>query len=60
LYKNADLLILDEPFSELDELAEIDMLKQLQILAAEGKMVLLITHNIEALKYCNTKFILDE
>jgi ABC-type multidrug transport system fused ATPase/permease subunit len=60
LYKNADLLILDEPFSELDEMAEIDMLKQLQILTAGGKMVLLITHNIGALKYCNIKIILDE
>ena len=60
LYKNADLLILDEPFSELDEPAENEMLNQLRILSAEGKMVLLITHNTEAFNYCNRKFILDE
>jgi ABC-type multidrug transport system fused ATPase/permease subunit len=60
LYKNADLLILDEPFSELDETAEKQMLKQLQILSSEGKIILLITHNLEALSFCNKKLVLDE
>jgi ABC-type bacteriocin/lantibiotic exporter with double-glycine peptidase domain len=60
LYKNADLIILDEPFSELDESAERDMLNQLQIICKEGKIVLLITHNRNALEYCNKKLVLDE
>jgi ABC-type multidrug transport system fused ATPase/permease subunit len=60
LYKDFDLLILDEPFNELDELSEIDMLKQLQIIAAEGRIVLLITHNKEALSFCNKKLSMDE
>ncbi len=60
LYKDADLIILDEPFSELDEPAERDMLKNLQTITAEGKMIILITHNHEALDYCNKKYFMDE
>ena len=60
LYKDADLIILDEPFSELDESAEKEMLIQLQSIAAAGKIVLLITHHTEALHYCNKKLLMDE
>jgi len=60
LYKEADLIILDEPFSELDESTERDMLKHLQAIAAEGRMIILITHNREALNYCNKKYFMDE
>jgi ABC-type multidrug transport system fused ATPase/permease subunit len=60
LYKESDLLILDEPFNELDESAEADMLKQLQTIAAQGKIVVLITHNKEALSFCNKKLLMDE
>ena len=60
LYKDADLLILDEPFSELDESAEKDMLSKLQTIASEGRIVLLVTHNLEALNYCNRKLVMDE
>jgi ABC-type multidrug transport system fused ATPase/permease subunit len=60
LYKDADLIILDEPFNELDEYAEREMLKHLQVIAGEGKILLLITHNPEALSYCNKKYLMDE
>jgi ABC-type multidrug transport system fused ATPase/permease subunit len=60
LYKDADLLILDEPFNELDDLAEKEMLQQLQNIAAQGRIVLLITHNKDALNYCNKKCLMDE
>jgi ABC-type multidrug transport system fused ATPase/permease subunit len=53
LYKDFDLLILDEPFSELDHEAEITMLNQLHGLSKQGKIVVLITHNAQALSYCN-------
>jgi ABC-type multidrug transport system fused ATPase/permease subunit len=59
LYRNFDLLLLDEPFNELDEAAEIELLKQLQILAADGKMILLITHNTKAFSFCNKIIDLD-
>ena len=60
LYRDFDLLILDEPFNELDEPSEKKMLIELQKIAAEGKMILLITHNMAAMSYCNRKIIMDE
>ena len=56
LYKDSDLLILDEPFSEVDEAAEIEMITQLRKIAQQGKIVVLITHNKDCLPYC-TKLI---
>lgn len=60
LYKDSDLLILDEPFNELDDVSEIQMLNQLQELASDGKIIILITHNRNTLSFCNKKIILDE
>lgn len=53
LYKDFDLLILDEPFSELDKAAEEELLQQLRMLANMGKIILLITHNTDAFSFCN-------
>lgn len=53
LYRDADVLILDEPFSELDQASEQDILQYLQSLAALGKIVILITHNPSSLSYCS-------
>ncbi|WDF53803.1 ATP-binding cassette domain-containing protein [Mucilaginibacter sp. KACC 22063] len=53
LYKNFDLLILDEPFSELDTESEAYILHQLQQLANNGKIILMITHHLQTLHYCN-------
>lgn len=60
LYKDFDMLILDEPFNELDEASEIQMMTHLQQIAKEGKIVLLITHNKTALSFCNKIISLDE
>jgi ABC-type multidrug transport system fused ATPase/permease subunit len=60
LYKDFDLLILDEPFSELDKASEMKLLKQLRILADMGKIILLITHNAEAFSFCNKTIQLDD
>jgi ABC-type bacteriocin/lantibiotic exporter with double-glycine peptidase domain len=60
LYKDADLMILDEPFNELDKASETHMLLYLQNWVAEGKMVLLITHDKAAIEYCSKKYFLDE
>jgi ABC-type multidrug transport system fused ATPase/permease subunit len=60
LYRNADLLILDEPFSELDEAAEMELLKVLQNISADGKIIILITHNNAAFSFCNKKIVMDE
>ncbi len=56
LYHDFDLLILDEPFSEMDQAAEGAILTQL---AQEGKMILFITHNKASLAFCNKTILLD-
>ncbi|HEY4287547.1 MAG TPA: ABC transporter ATP-binding protein [Puia sp.] len=60
LYKNADLLILDEPFSELDEESEREMMDLCLDLTRRGKTILLITHNRENLSFCHKTVVLDE
>jgi len=52
-YKEFDMLILDEPFKELDEDSEIKILKHLQAIAAKRKIVILVTHNSTCLSFCN-------
>lgn len=59
LYKDFDLLLADEPFSELDEAAQNNMLRSLGTIAEQGKIVLLITHDKAALSFCNKKFNLS-
>jgi len=60
LYKNASLILLDEPFNELDEESCILLLKHFKQLAAEGKMVIMITHDKQSLSYCDKIISLDE
>ena len=59
LYKNADLLLLDEPFNELDDAAEQTMLQQLQQLQQQGKIIILVTHNRKTLSFCTRTISLD-
>jgi ABC-type multidrug transport system fused ATPase/permease subunit len=60
LYKDADLIILDEPFSELDRRSEDCLLIHFRELARSGKTVILITHNKESLSFCDSIISLDE
>ncbi|HUM66187.1 MAG TPA: ABC transporter ATP-binding protein, partial [Chitinophagaceae bacterium] len=60
LYKNADIILLDEPFNELDETSETSLLTHFQELTRHGKMVILITHNKKSLSWCNKIISLDE
>jgi ABC-type multidrug transport system fused ATPase/permease subunit len=60
LYKEADLIILDEPFNELDEESELRMLEHCRRLAEQGKAVLLITHNKQSLSLCHKTVSLNE
>ncbi|HET6994131.1 MAG TPA: ABC transporter ATP-binding protein [Chitinophagaceae bacterium] len=53
LYKDAQLIILDEPFSELDEESECLVLQNFRTLSQQGKTILLVTHNANALSACN-------
>ncbi|MEO6682964.1 MAG: ATP-binding cassette domain-containing protein, partial [Ginsengibacter sp.] len=60
LYRSFDLLILDEPFSELDINSENRLLGYIRELALYGKMILLITHKKESFSYCNKIVSLNE
>jgi ABC-type multidrug transport system fused ATPase/permease subunit len=60
LYKNADLIILDEPFNELDATAEKKLLVHFKEMTEKGVMLILITHNKLNLSFCNTIISLDE
>ncbi|MCW3090198.1 MAG: transporter ATP-binding protein [Ferruginibacter sp.] len=60
LYKDADLIILDEPFNELDRNAENDLLRHFLQLAKLGKIIILITHNRQSLAFCNKIISPDE
>ena len=60
LYKNADLILLDEPFNELDEESERSLLEHFRELAQQGKLIVLITHNKKSLSYCSQIISLDE
>ena len=60
LYHGFDLLILDEPFGEMDQASENAILEKLQLLAIGGKMILFITHNKHSLSWCNKIVSFDE
>lgn len=60
LYKDADIIVLDEPFSELDEVSERSLLQHFKKLAQQGKIVILITHNRISADYCNKTIVLHE
>ena len=59
LYKDFDVLILDEPFSELDTEAEVLILEYLRQVAAEGRIIIIITHNEASLLHCNQELVLN-
>jgi ABC-type multidrug transport system fused ATPase/permease subunit len=60
MYHDFDLLILDEPFGEMDQLSENAILTKLQLLAQQGKMIIFITHHKTGLSFCNKIVSLDE
>jgi ABC-type bacteriocin/lantibiotic exporter with double-glycine peptidase domain len=60
LYKDADLIILDEPFNELDAESEFELLQHFKQLTQQGKMVILITHHQASLSFCNKIVSLHE
>jgi ABC-type multidrug transport system fused ATPase/permease subunit len=60
LYHDFDLLVIDEPFSELDDGAETAILLNLEQLAQQGKIILFITHNSAGLRFSNKIISLNE
>jgi ABC-type multidrug transport system fused ATPase/permease subunit len=60
LYHDFDLLIMDEPFGEMDQQSENEILEKLKQLTRNGKMILFITHNKAGLSFCNKVVSLDD
>ena len=60
LYKDAELILLDEPFNELDEESALSLVKYFSRLSSLGKIVIMITHDSKNLSYCNKIVSLDE
>ncbi len=56
LYRDSDLLLLDEPLASLDKNSEEDMIKILQELS---KTMILVTHRHDILKICNRVFYVE-
>jgi len=57
-YKNADILIMDEPSSALDPLAEYELNKAMQT-AAEGKTVFYISHRLSTTRDADRILMLE-
>jgi ABC-type multidrug transport system fused ATPase/permease subunit len=60
LYHDFDLLIMDEPFGEMDQQSENEILDSLKQMTLNGKMILFITHNKAGLSFCNKIVSLDD
>jgi ABC-type multidrug transport system fused ATPase/permease subunit len=60
LYRDADIYIFDEPFSELDRETNETLMKVLKNKAEKEKIILLVTHDPELLKHCSKIIRLNE
>ncbi|MBO4629989.1 MAG: ATP-binding cassette domain-containing protein, partial [Treponema sp.] len=58
-YKNADILIMDEPSSALDPIAEYELNKAMQT-AAKGKTVFYISHRLSTTRDADRIIMLEE
>ncbi len=59
IYKDAGLLLLDEPLNELDESSSVAVLEHLKELANSGKIIIMITHDKKNLAFCNKTSSID-
>ncbi|MDE7210703.1 MAG: ABC transporter ATP-binding protein/permease, partial [Lachnospiraceae bacterium] len=59
LYKDAPILLLDEPSSALDPLSEVKLLENLS-LVSQGKLSVFISHRLTSAKICNRILVFHE
>lgn len=59
IYKDAPILILDEPSSALDPIAEYELFSQLDELS-ENKLALFISHRLSSTKFCDRIVVLSD
>jgi len=60
IYKNSDLVLLDEPFNELDDESTTKLVNHFKEMSSQGKTVIMITHDKKSLSHCNKIISLDE
>jgi ATP-binding cassette, subfamily C, bacteriocin exporter len=60
LYRNPEILILDEATSNLDQLSESKVQATLEWFKSKGKTVLLIAHRLNTIKNCDEILVLKE
>ena len=58
LYKDANILILDDPFSAIDINTEAKIIKKLRE-NAEGRTIFIFSHRLDAFKYMDMVLVLD-
>jgi len=59
IYKNAKILILDEPTAALDPLAEKELYEKFNEIV-NGKTTIFISHRLASTKFCDRIFLLGD
>ena len=60
LYKNAPLVILDEPTAALDPIAEADIYSRFNTTLAGGRTAIYISHRLSSCKFCDKIAVFSE
>jgi ATP-binding cassette, subfamily C, bacteriocin exporter len=60
LYRNPEILILDEATSNLDQLSETKVQETLEWFKSQGKTIILIAHRLNTIKNCDQILVLKE
>lgn len=59
MYKNANVMIMDEPTSTLDPIAECEMFEKMSEISA-GKSTVLISHRLSSTLFCDRIFVISD
>lgn len=60
LYKDAPVIILDEPFNELDKASELVLLGNFKKISEAGRLVILISHSTLSTDYCTKTLLVND
>lgn len=60
LYRNPEVLVLDEATSSLDPLSEQQVQQTLQWFQQQGKTIIIIAHRLSTIRYCDTILVLQK
>ena len=60
LLNEPEILLADEPTSDLDELTEEESIAMLRELHSEGTTILMVTHNTDLIKYADRTLRMEE